>query len=353
VAAKQLFWRGELGRARAALATLLALADERGDLTSYAMIRMHATEVELRSGNFDAAARLLDEWGESTDYETQFRPQYPRCRALLEAGRGAIDEARRWGSETIELARASGSTWDELEGRRALGIAALIEPAAEEALATLSPVWEHCEREGVLDPGVFPVAAELVEALVELERFEEAQAVTCRLRELATGLDHPWARSAAKRCAAHVELARDGYSEASAAGLAEASVGLERLESRFDSARCLLALGRAERRFKHWRSARETLERAIAAFAAVGAEGWAQRARSELERVGGRRRADGELTPSERRVVELAVEGLSNKEIAATLYLTVNTVEVYLTRAYSKLGVRSRAQLAKRLAGGP
>ena len=78
-----------------------------------------------------------------------------------------------------------------------------------------------------------------------------------------------------------------------------------------------------------------------------------QRARSELERVGGRRRADGKLTPSEQRVAELAAQGLSNKEIAAALYVTVNTVEVHLARAYPKLGVRSRSQLAKRLAAEP
>ncbi len=92
------------------------------------------------------------------------------------------------------------------------------------------------------------------------------------------------------------------------------------------------------------------LEEAIAAFVELGAEGWEQRARSELERVGGRRRGGrDELTPSERRVVELAADGRSNKEIAAALYVTVNTVEVHLARGYRKLGVRSRAQLAKRL----
>jgi DNA-binding NarL/FixJ family response regulator len=58
------------------------------------------------------------------------------------------------------------------------------------------------------------------------------------------------------------------------------------------------------------------------------------------------------MTPSERRVAELAADGLSNKEIAAALYIEVNTVEVHLARAYAKLGVRSRTQLAKRLAAG-
>ncbi|MGN6869269.1 MAG: AAA family ATPase [Solirubrobacteraceae bacterium] len=353
VAAQQLFWRGELASARESLDSLSVLADERGDPTSYAMIRMHRVELELRSGKLSVAQRLLDEWGESADYETQFRPQYPRCRALLEAGRGAADEARRWARETIELAEAAGTKWDELEARRALGIGALIESAPDQALAELWPVWEHCESERVLDRGAFPVAPELVEALVELKRFEDAQAVTSRVSELAEAQDQPWGRATAKRCNALVRLARDGYEETSAAALLEASVDLERLELRLDSARCLLALGRAQRRVKQWRGAREALERAIAAFGGLGADGWEQRATTELARVGGRRPADGDLTPSERRVVELAAQGLSNKEIASVLYVTVNTVEVHLARAYAKLGVRSRTQLAGRLASGP
>ena len=67
--------------------------------------------------------------------------------------------------------------------------------------------------------------------------------------------------------------------------------------------------------------------------------------------MGARRPASaGALTPTEQRVVGLAVDGLSNKEIARTLVVTVNTVEFHLRNAYTKLGIRSRAQLAARLA---
>jgi DNA-binding CsgD family transcriptional regulator len=59
------------------------------------------------------------------------------------------------------------------------------------------------------------------------------------------------------------------------------------------------------------------------------------------------------LTPAEQRAVDLAATGLSNKEIAQALFVTVHTVEVHLSRAYAKLGVRSRTQLAGRLAGRP
>ena len=215
VAAKRLIWRGELAGARTLLDSLSALADERGDLTSYAMIRMHLVELELRSGNFDAADRLLDEWVQSSDFETQFRPQYPRCRALLQSGRGAADEAQQLGRETIRLAQAAGSMWDELEARRALGIAALLESSPEKALDELWPVWKHCESEGVLDPGAFPVAPELVEALIELGRFDDAAGIIRRLRKRAADQDHPWGRATVKRCAALLALTRDGYNEKS------------------------------------------------------------------------------------------------------------------------------------------
>jgi DNA-binding NarL/FixJ family response regulator len=70
----------------------------------------------------------------------------------------------------------------------------------------------------------------------------------------------------------------------------------------------------------------------------------------ELARLGTRRRSPAELTPAEVRVVELASQGLSNKAIAQTLFVTVHTIEVHLSHAYRKLGVSSRTQLAGRLA---
>ena len=77
---------------------------------------------------------------------------------------------------------------------------------------------------------------------------------------------------------------------------------------------------------------------------------WAERAQAELARLGGRRAADrDELTETERRIAELAAEGRANKEIAAALFVSERTVESNLTRAYRKLGVRSRTELARRL----
>jgi DNA-binding CsgD family transcriptional regulator len=198
---------------------------------------------------------------------------------------------------------------------------------------------------------VFPVAPELVEALVERGELERARAVTARLEELAEEQDHPWGRVTARRCASHAALALV-YDEAAATAMEHAAEECVRLGLRFDAARSLLALGREQRRSRKWGAARATLGRAAAAFDALGSPGWAEQARSELERVGARRpSAAGELTPTERRVVELAAQGRANKEIAQALVVSVSTVEFHLSNAYAKLGVRSRTQLAARLAG--
>ena len=154
--------------------------------------------------------------------------------------------------------------------------------------------------------------------------------------------------AAARRCAALSRLAARRDDEA-AAGLAGAAADFERLGLRFDAARSLLSLGRAQRRRRQWGAARDALEQAAAAFDALGSTGWAEQARSELARVGGRRpRRPGELTPTERARRRPGGDGLSNKEIARTLFVTVHTVEVHLSSAYAKLGVRSRTQLAAR-----
>ena len=78
---------------------------------------------------------------------------------------------------------------------------------------------------------------------------------------------------------------------------------------------------------------------------------WAERARRELARIGGRRVADGALTETERRVVELVAAGRSNNEVARELVVSTKTVEWNLSKVYRKLGVRSRAELAARVAG--
>ena len=351
VAGQRHVWRGELEQARTVLMPELTRADEQGEPASYALLRLHLCELELRAGEWDAAGHLLDEWGEPSERELLPWPMYERCRALHAAGLGLADEAARLASDAIERSEASGVGWDLLESLRARGITALLAHEPERAAESLRAVWEHTRREGVDEPGVFPVAPELVEALVELGELDEAIAVTARLRELSEKQEHPWGLATATRCVALVELREPGGYEAAARELADAAGAYGELGLKFDRARSLRSLGRAERRLKKWAAARRSLEHAAEAFDEQGSTGWAAEVRAELERIGGRRpRRDSELTPAERRVVELAASGSSNKEIAQALFVSVHTVETHLTHACAKLGVRSRGQLAGRIA---
>lgn len=347
-AGQRLVWRGHVVEARGTLTHLLSIADERGEPISYALQRLHLCELELRTGGWDEATRLLDEW--ARDGELLVWPCYDRCRALLAAGRGLADEAHHWAAQAIERAQRTGVQWDILEALRARGIAALLAhdlPLAEESLGA---VWEHTEREGIDEPGAFPVAPDLVEALAALGELDEAQAVTERLRALSEERDHPWGLVTTRRCAALVQLASRTDGDEAVTELAEAAAAYGALGLRFDRARSLLILGRAQRGLRKWGAARASLQQAVVEFDELGSPGWAGQARSEHARVGGRRpQAPGELTPAERHVVELAAAGLANKEIARDLFVSVRTVEVHLKHAYAKLGIRSRTQLARRL----
>jgi DNA-binding CsgD family transcriptional regulator len=350
VAAQRLVWRGEVERARRLLLRLQAAADERGELISYALLRFHLFELELRIGDCAAAAGVLEEWCEPVERERLTQSKYERCVAQLAIAEGSAAEAERWASEAAVGVEAIEDAWDRLGTELALGTAFLLARRPAAAVGHARRVWACMQAEGVDDPGVFPVAPELVEALVELGDLDEARAVTGRLAELAEEQAHPWGLATARRCEGLVGLAGDRHDEQAAAALLQAVGDYARLGLPFDRARTLLALGRMQRRHRKWAAARASLAEAASAFEELGAGGWAEQARSELGRISGRApRAAGELTPTERRVAELAAEGLANKEIARVLVVASSTVEAHLTRVYAKLGIRSRAQIARRL----
>lgn len=352
----RLVFRGQVADARTVFGRLSAIADERGEARFRAAIQIQLSEVELRAGRVSECARLVDqqhEWAALDDLDAN----WARCQALLAAIKGDPQETERWAGRVTAMVADSdedpGLLWDELEVRRARGVAALLMRRPDQAAEALGLVWGHTEREGINDPGAFPVAPDLVEALIGLGRITEAAAVTARLRSLADSQRHPWALASADRCAAAVAIA-SGYDEDAAARLVAAATAMGELGLGFDQARSLLWLGQAARRARKRASARRYLDAAAAAFADFGCDGWAERARAELARMGGGRSPDTKaLTPAEQRVAALAADGLSNKQIARQLFVAEHTVEVHLGRAYSKLGVQSRTQLANRMASFP
>ena len=107
--------------------------------------------------------------------------------------------------------------------------------------------------------------------------------------------------------------------------------------------------GAVERRAKRKREARQTLTNALEIFEGLGATLWAEKARAELARIGGRAPSSTDLTPSEARVAELVAAGGTNREVADALFISVHTVEANLKRIYRKLGIRSRTELASTL----
>ena len=136
--------------------------------------------------------------------------------------------------------------------------------------------------------------------------------------------------------------------------LREAVAVLETSQARLERAKALFALGCALRHAREPTEARDPLRRALELATACGAKGLAEDVRSELAAAGARPRTTAlggveSLTASEKRVSGLAAGGRTNKDIAQELYVTPKTVEVHLSNAYRKLGIRSRHELAEAL----
>jgi DNA-binding CsgD family transcriptional regulator/tetratricopeptide (TPR) repeat protein len=186
-------------------------------------------------------------------------------------------------------------------------------------------------------------------ALLALGRRDEARGLAEEELELARSWDAPRALGAALRAAGLVEGGAGGV-----ARLDEAVQVLSESSAKLEHAKARTELGAALRRLNHRTAAREQLRRAVELATICGAASLAARAETELLATGARPRrvalsGVASLTPSERRVAEMAAEGPTNREIAQALFVTQRTVEVHLTSIYRKLGISSRSQLASAL----
>jgi DNA-binding NarL/FixJ family response regulator len=123
----------------------------------------------------------------------------------------------------------------------------------------------------------------------------------------------------------------------------------QRLPMPLEHARTLLLLGQLLRRRRQKQAAATALEHALSIFDHLESPLWVARARAELARINVHRDRDGDLTPTERLAAKLAADGLSNRDVAAAMYVSLKTVEAHLSRVYRKLGIRSRAELARRM----
>ena len=190
------------------------------------------------------------------------------------------------------------------------------------------------------------MAADHVETLLELDRADDAVVLLDGWEEDAVRVGRAWVLAHVARCRGLIAAAAGDVDQACRTCAAVAKH--DAVEDSFGGARALLALGVVRRRARQKRPAREAIESALARFEALGAVGWADRARAELGQIGGRLRAEG-LTAAEQRVAGLVADGQTNREVAAALFLAERTVASHLTRVYAKLGVRSRTELARKL----
>jgi DNA-binding CsgD family transcriptional regulator len=271
------------------------------------------------------------------------------AEALVSAQRGEVEMTRAQAGAA--LAQFSELEWwtATVFPRWALGFAELSagDPAA--AHAVLEPLTVMLPSLGLADPVGLVFLPDEIEALVALGELARAQPLVELLRRLGQAHDRPWAIAAAARGRGILATAHGDLDVATAA-FDEALAAHDRVEMPFERARTLLALGRARRRRKQWSAAREALREALSLFARSGAPLWVQATQTELGRAGERTSDPSELTATERRIAELAASGLSNQEVAERAFLTVKGVEANLTRAYRKLGIRSRGGLAAALA---
>ncbi len=242
-------------------------------------------------------------------------------------------------------ARSTGTAEADAAASSALGLLALTSGDAGEALRRLA---EAADGPGRLTALTVASSADLVEAAV-LTGARRAEEDAARFAAWAQASGRPWARALALRCRALLEPADR------AGGLYAEALSLHEQGGRpFEQARTALLYGEWLRRRKHKSEARTHLRSSLRVFKRLGAGPWADRARAELrvagdtapERAGAGTPASL-LTPQELQIARMAAAGAGNREIASRLFLSHRTVEYHLYKAYPKLGVRTRTELAR------
>lgn len=304
---------------------------------------------ELALGRHDEASAHADEGLRLAEsYDLDHRAAHLRAvLATLAAVRGQEEQGRALAGEALEYTRPRGVGRATADAQWALGLLELGLGRAEAALELL----ESARRAAAHPLLCLPLLPDLVEAAARAGRPERAVEPARLLGEWAAALGQPALSAPAHRC-----RALTGPDSAAEEHFV-AALALHEGGSDYDRARTALLYGEWLRRLRRLIDARDHLRAALETFERLGAGPWAGRARAELGAAGGETgltvRHDGPislLSPQEREVVRLAASGASNREIAAQLFLSPRTVGHHLYRAFPKLGVSSRTELATLLA---
>jgi DNA-binding CsgD family transcriptional regulator len=345
--------RDDLTGATEQLGRAAAGARRDGSFEQAAIAHAHLCRAEYMAGRWDAAlahgTRALGFLGELPHLNV--RPLVRWSAALVPAARGD------WAT-IDELAAAAEADAAGTLDRRVVAALLCALPAAGRGdratvLEQLAPFAAgDIDADGLDEPGLWPWHDLYAEALVAADRLDEAAAFLAphEARAQARGLASAQARLG--RARGRLEAAR-GDAEVACATLRGAIDDAERAGMPFEVARARLALGAVLRRIGRRRDAAAELRAAQAVLTSLRAAPELARCERELAACGltpakRGRPQQPQLTPQERSVAELVASGMTNREVAAELLVSVKTVEVHLTRIYAKLGIASRAQLAAR-----
>jgi DNA-binding CsgD family transcriptional regulator len=221
---------------------------------------------------------------------------------------------------------------------------------APKGISDLLTAGEWLDRWPIQNPSVVPWRSTLAAALPQPQQHDRARQLATTEVDQARALAQPRSLGIALRVAALLEERADSISL-----LRDTAGVLEGSESRLEHARALTDLGAALRRHGHRTDARKPLRQALDMAHRCGATALSARARAELLATGARPRrialtGRDALTPTERRIADMAAEGRTTPEIAQALFVTTKTVETHLGHTYQKLDIHSRNHLATALA---
>ncbi len=339
----------DLDAGRAGYEAVLRRAEDVGDARTETWCVYGLGMVETLAGNLARGAELADRATELSYQVTLMGLPAVRLSALVAACRAEAERSRELLEAAKDTAREMG---DSVNLLGTLAIEGFLELSLGSPASAVDPLIEAQSIQdelGLREPGITRFLVDLVEALAATGGTVDAGRAVAAFADQATQLRRDWARPLVAR-AEGLLLAARGDSRAALARLEEAVDEELALPMPLERARTLLALGSVQRQERRRRAARATLQRALATFEELGAPLWAARAEAELGRIGGRTSSTGELTSTEQGVADLVALGRSNKEVAATLVVSVHTVEAALTSIYRKLDVRSRTEMARKLA---
>ena len=309
----------------------------------------HLAHLEWLDGDIEEAQRCTADAVEAARAagDDQFDSYILWLKAFSAVSRGDLEEARARGNEAIDLAGRIGDNFIVCFSTSIVAMVELWTGQPESAHERVAPLRDGLVggSQGFVGSLTLPFWWIDIEALIALGRLDEVDPILKHLFTRARGAQNPNAVAIGHRCRGLL-LAADGELDDAIDELERAVTERERRPVPLDLGRTLLEKGTLERRAKRKSAAKQSLERALSVLEPLQAALWVNRARDELSRVGLRRAAasDG-LTPAQTRVAELVVAGMTNREIANTLYMSLRTVETHLTKVYRELGVRSRAQL--------